>query len=130
MAVFVVVRDWHLDLDLTRAKMFSDDERLRLWAWARQARNFVLVEKTVDLMKYRLILQQARAVSASSFAHCLIQEHRLAANDGWVIYTKYWLAPHMQIGEVPADLVFTTAEIEEFNDNMYAMADTEESEEV
>ena len=126
MAVFVVVRDWHLDLDLTRAKMFSDDERLRLWAWARQALSFVLVEKTVDVMKYRLILQQARAVSAASFAHCLVQEHRLAANSGLVIYTKYWLAPHVQIGEVPADLTFTATEIEEFDANL--MTDTDESE--
>ena len=91
MAVFDIVRAWHLDLDMTRRKMFSDDERLRLWDWARPALRWILVEKTVDLMKHRLILQQARAVTASSFAHCLIQEHRLAAYNELMTYTKYWL---------------------------------------
>jgi hypothetical protein len=123
MTVFDIVRAWHLDLDLTRRKAFDDDERLRLCAWARQALEWILVDKTADMMKYRLILQQARAVVASSFAHALLQEHRIAANDGWVSYTKFWLGPQAQIGEVEADLAFTETEMEEFADNMYAMAE-------
>ena len=123
MAVFDIVRVWYLDVNLTHVKAFDDDDRLRLWAWARQALKWTLVDKTADTMKYRLILQQARSVVASSFAHALLQEHRLAANNSWVTYTKFWLGPQEQIGEVEADLVFTTAEIEEFTDHMYAMAE-------
>ena len=77
-------------------------------------------------MKHRLILQHARAVTASSFAHCLIQEHRLAAHNDMLTYTKYWMAPHVQIGEAQSDLVFTETEIIEFEANL--MTDTEESE--
>jgi hypothetical protein len=126
MAVFDIVRAWHLDLDLTGRKMFPDDECLRLRVWARQALRFVLVEKTVDVVKHRLVLQQARAVAASSFAHALLQEHRLAIDAGMKIYTKFWLGPQEQIGEVEADLVFTETEIVEFD--AVTMSDTEELE--
>ena len=126
MAVFVIVRAWHMDLDLTGRKMFRDDESLSLLNWAKQALCFVLVEKTVEVVKHRLLLQQARAVVASSFAHALLQEHRLAVDAGMKIYTKYWLGPQEQIGEVEADLVFTETEIVEFDAVM--MSDTEELE--
>jgi len=121
MAVFEVVRDWHMNLDLTRAKMFDDEECLHLYAWAKQALRCVLVAKTADSMKYRLVLQQARAVTASSFAHRLLQEHRLASDAGLETYTKYWLGPQEQIGEVQTDLAFTAADVEEFDDNLRAL---------
>ena len=60
-------------------------------------------------------------MAASSFAHRLLQEHRLASNAGLKTYTKYWLGPQEQIGEVQADLAFTTAEIEEFDDDLQAL---------
>ena len=126
MAVFVVVRDWYLDISLTRAKVFDDDDRLRLWGWARRALRWILVDLTADMMNYRLVLQQARSVVASSFAHALLQEHRLATDAGLDVYTKFWLGPQEQIGEVEADLTFTTAEIEEFDANL--ISETEESE--
>ena len=51
MAIFEIVRAWHMDLDLTHAKIFNDEGRLHLCAWARQALRFVLATKTVDSMK-------------------------------------------------------------------------------
>ena len=71
-------------------------------------------------MKYRLLLQQARALIASGLAHTLLQEHRVAAlsiamsRRGGEIYARHDLRPGGLVGETRSDDLCTQEDVEDF----------------